>query len=226
MNFLYLWLDLAALAGPLLLSFDKKVRYVTNWKNVFLASFIISVPFLVWDIVFTHKGVWGFNEDYLIGLRVFGLPIEEILFFFIVPFACVFIYECYNYYLKEKNTFWVDWFVVSGAFVYIALLLFIDPTGWYTLSVSVAALPMLMWWIYNRKIKHIGITFLTCLIPFLIMNGILTGSITAEPIVWYNYQENVNIRLGTIPIEDVMYGMTLIVSVILLFDTIKRSKHG
>lgn len=226
MKGLYLLLDAAALAGPVILSFDKKVRYIASWKNVILASLVISIPFLTWDILFTKYGVWGFNEDYIIGVALFGLPIEEILFFLIVPFACTFIYACFQYYLKEKNTYWIDMFVMSAAVVYISLLMFINPTGWYTLTACVVSVPMLVWWMFQRKIKHIGITFVVSLVPFLIMNGILTGFLTDEPIVWYNNHENVKIRIGTIPIEDVMYGMTLIVSVILLFETITRRKNG
>ena len=42
------------------------------------------------------------------------------------------------------------------------------------------------------------------------MNGILTGSGIEEQVVWYNDSENLGKRLGTIPVEDILYGMTLI----------------
>ena len=50
--------------------------------------------------LFAEQQVWGFNERYLSGIFFLALPIEEWLFFFTVPFACVFIYECLNYYVK------------------------------------------------------------------------------------------------------------------------------
>ncbi|MCB0692582.1 MAG: lycopene cyclase domain-containing protein, partial [Saprospiraceae bacterium] len=55
-------------------------------------------------------------------------------------------------------------------------------------------------------------------------NGILTGCCTPEPIVWYNNQENLGIRLGSIPIEDSLYGFVLIISNIILFEIFERKE--
>lgn len=54
------------------------------------------------------------------------------------------------------------------------------------------------------------LTYTISFIPFIIINSVLTGSFTDEPIVWYNNDENFSIRLGTIPIEDTIYNMLLL----------------
>ena len=51
---------------------------------------------------------------------------------------------------------------------------------------------------------------LVILIPFIIVNGILTGSFIEGEIVWYNPDEITGIRLITIPVEDFAYGFSLI----------------
>ena len=59
-------------------------------------------------------------------------------------------------------------------------------------------------------LSHFYLTFLVMLIPFFIVNGILTGSFVENEVVWYNNLENLNIRVFTIPIEDIIYAFTLI----------------
>jgi hypothetical protein len=46
------------------------------------------------------------------------------------------------------------------------------------------------------------------LIPFFIINGVLTGAITPEPVVFYNASEIIGLRLVTIPIEDSIYALS------------------
>ncbi len=68
-------------------------------------------------------------------------------------------------------------------------------------------------------------SFLVILIPFLIVNGILTGSFIDEPVVWYNDDENIGFRLFTIPIEDVFYAFNLLFSIQLIFNVLKNKKY-
>ena len=56
--------------------------------------------------------------------------------------------------------------------------------------------------------------FLVSLIPFLIVNGFLTGSYTEEAVVMYNDDQNFGIRILNIPIEDVFYCFNILVLVV------------
>ena len=58
------------------------------------------------------------------------------------------------------------------------------------------------------------VSYLLTLIPFFIVNGILTDGdfdflFETNPIVWYNNTENLSIRIITIPIEDLFYWLLL-----------------
>ena len=70
------------------------------------------------------------------------------------------------------------------------------------------------------------ITFLIILIPFLLVNGILTGSFIDEPVVFYNDNENLGIRLGTIPIEDIGYAFTMLLMSLVLIEIMDRKNES
>lgn len=218
MNWTYLFLDIAIIVGPIALSFDSKVNYFKKWKFVFLASIIIAIPFLIWDYFFTQYGIWGFNNEFISGIKLGILPVEEILFFLVTPFSCTFIYECCKYYCKNWKGERLDNVLKIALLAYMGFLLFKNPTGIYTLVNSLVGIAVILIWHLKKPMKYIGITFLISLFPFQLLNGILTGSITKSPIVWYDNLETTSIRIHTIPMEDVIYAMSLILSVIFIYE--------
>ena len=67
-------------------------------------------------------------------------------------------------------------------------------------------------------IDRVLTTYAVLLIPFFIVNGILTGTGLDEPVVWYNDEENLGIRLLTIPIEDIVYGFELFLLTVFFYE--------
>lgn len=222
MKGLYLILVLGTLLCPVVLSFDKNVRYYKSWKNAFLASIVVAVPFLIWDSLFTLKGFWGFNPKYITGIRIFNLPLEEVLFFLIVPFACTFIYEVCKYFFRSFSMRIFNRIFYFTIPLYAILILCFGQFGYYTLSVEISSALVLVWLMLNPDLRYLGLAFLLSLIPFLIVNGILTGSCTEEPVVWYSEVQKVAPRIFTIPMEDVLYSFTLVVANMLLFEKFQQ----
>lgn len=220
----YLLLDILILFFPLVLSFDRRVHYFDKWRSSFLATIIVAVPFIIWDMIFTKNGFWGFNPDYLVGLNIGNLPIEEVLFFIIVPFAYTFIYECCKYYFRSKKIKSLDRILHFSIPLYALILTLLEPTGWYTLSVVISSGIVLTLWLRAPNYKFIGISFLISLIPFLLINGILTGGVTSKPIIWYSELQKVTPRIWTIPVEDVLYCFTLVTSVFLLTEFFEKKR--
>ena len=94
MQYLYLWLDLGSLAIPFLFSFHPKLAFHKKWRSFFPALLLMMCIFIPWDILFTHRGFWGFNPEYLTGWYLFNLPVEEWLFFICIPYSSLFIHYC------------------------------------------------------------------------------------------------------------------------------------
>ncbi|MEZ5022048.1 MAG: lycopene cyclase domain-containing protein [Chitinophagales bacterium] len=52
---------------------------------------LVAIFFMAGDIFYTQLGVWGSNPSYHLPFGIYNLPIEEISFFLVVPYACIFI---------------------------------------------------------------------------------------------------------------------------------------
>jgi len=223
MKSLYLIINLGTFLCAFFLSFDKNINYQKSWKSSLLSSIIIGIPFIFWDIIFTKNKFWGFNKEYITEIYIYNLPVEEILFFICIPFSCTFIYEVCKHYFKKLNMDKFNTLFNVLIILYSIFLIILEKEiGYYTLSVVISTSIILLWFHYNNYYTYIPIAFLISIIPFLIVNGILTGSFTEEPIVWYNENQKINQRILSIPMEDVLYSFTLIVSNIIVFEKLKK----
>jgi lycopene cyclase domain-containing protein len=226
MNYTYLIINILTISIPFLLSFDKKVHFYKRWRYLFPAIIISAVMFIAWDIVFTEKGVWGFNPRHLTGIHIFNLPLEECLFFFTVPYASVFLYDVFIAYLGKN--------LLKNAAKYISIILIISLLVGsivfydriYTIITFSALAAYIIYLHFHHKVNYMGnfyFTYLITLIPFLMVNGVLTGSYIDEEVVWYNAAEIINWRIFTIPVEDTFYGMLLILLNVSLYEKFQRS---
>ena len=218
-KYLYLTINFASILVPFLASFYPKNPFYKNWKNYFLANLIVASFFIIWDILFTKIGVWGFNPRYLIGINFFNIPIEEVMFFFFIPYASVFVYFSLNYLIKKNPIEKFQSFITLFLAIFLAI---IGIAFWNHLYTSVTFLLTSGYLLYNyfknNSLSKIYFSYCFTLFFFFIVNGILTGSCIDEPVVWYNNNQNLGIRIGTIPVEDIFYGFLLIALTIQLFE--------
>jgi len=224
MPYLYLLLNLGSLIIPFLFSFHPKLKFYKLWKALFIAIPASMLIFIPWDIYFTLKGFWGFNLNYFLGPKLFNLPIEEWLFFICIPYACVFTHYALLHYFPQlklsiKPTKRIGLLLTFG-FLFISIYHY---NKCYTF-VNFLLASLLIAVVSRSKpqlLQSYFLTFLVMLIPFFIVNGILTGSFIANEVVWYNHYENLNFRLFTIPIEDSVYAFTLILLNLFIISLLK-----
>ncbi len=227
---LYFILLLASVGIPLLLSFDKRLQFYKKWKYVLPAILVVAIVYILFDIIFTERGIWGFNSLCLSGVNIFGLPLEEILFFFAVPYASLFLhYSVVEYFphiqLNPRLGKSITYLLMTAS---LALaILHTDKVYTFYISAKVFIVLLLSLLDKSQVTRTFFVTFLIILIPFIVVNGILTGTGIAEEVVWYNNAENLGIRFFTIPLEDFGYAFSLILFNLLLikeFQNIKKQK--
>lgn len=61
--------------------------------RLMVAVLPVAVVFAVWDSVATHRHWWRFSARYVLPPRIAGLPVEELLFFVVVPVCAVLTFE-------------------------------------------------------------------------------------------------------------------------------------
>lgn len=229
-HYTYLCVDIGCLLFPFLFSFYPKMPFYKNWKALFAGTLLMMGLFIPWDIFFTAKGIWGFNDNYILGLRLFGLPVEEWLFFICIPYACVFSYEAARYSIKKTSLQSISkGFGISIILICLLLVVF-NIAHWYTVSACLLCATLIALHLFVWKSNFLGWFFgiwLVLLIPFFISNGVLTGlnflqypiinlhpeNIT-DQIVWYNNMHNLGIRIWSVPLDDFFYGMLMFLLVV------------
>ncbi len=221
---LYFLLLLISVAVPFLLSFDKRLRFYKKWKYVLPSIFIVAAVYIAFDIYFTKLGVWGFNPRYLSGISLLHLPLEEWLFFIIIAYASLFLhFSIVEYFPNAKvgKKWTVRITILLFVLSILSVFMFHDKMYTVYISLTTAVALALAYFDKSQTISSFYISFLFILIPFLIVNGILTGSFIESEVVWYNNDENLGIRFFTIPIEDFAYGFSLILYNLLLITGLK-----
>ncbi|MFA6149956.1 MAG: lycopene cyclase domain-containing protein [Chitinophagaceae bacterium] len=211
-KYTYLLVDFFCIIFPFLFSFHSRLQFHKHWRSFLIPCIGTAIFFLVWDAIFTHIGVWSFNPEYVIGIYFAGMPVEEMLFFICIPYACVFSYHCFDVLFNFSSLQKPIRFFYAILSVTLLITAFFHLSQLYT-SVTFILTAILLIYLVAINAKFIA-TFFFCflfiLIPFILSNGVLTGSFFGRTVVLYNDAHNLGIRILTIPFEDTFYGMLLL----------------
>ena len=64
----------------------------------------VAVVFLVWDSVAIATGMWTYNSTYVTGIDLPpNIPIEEVLFFVVIPLCGLLTYNAVSAILNRSN---------------------------------------------------------------------------------------------------------------------------
>lgn len=230
-KYTYLLVNFFTIIVPFLFSFHPRLKFYKTWRAFFPAVIITAVFFLLWDEYFTQLAVWGFNEQYVIGICIGHLPLEELLFFFCIPYACVYAYHCLALFIKREFSSKTE-NILSHTFIIIfALVAIICYQQAYTTFAFATLAILLIIAKYVMRVNWLMKFYLiygVLLFPFTIVNGILTGTGLENPVVWYDSNEIFGFKIFTIPLEDIFYGMAMVLMNMLIYKSLlaRQKKSG
>ncbi|MGX1779455.1 lycopene cyclase domain-containing protein [Nocardia brasiliensis] len=101
------WHYLLVLAACVLLTVPLEFvgQGVYRRPRLLLGTLVPVAAFVVWDLVASAAGVWSFNSRYIIGVLLpGGLPLEELLFYVVVPLCGLLTFVAVERLLRAAAT--------------------------------------------------------------------------------------------------------------------------
>jgi lycopene cyclase domain-containing protein len=93
-HFVYLGVLLGCLVGALWLEPVLRVGVLRQWRRLLLTLLPVGIVFVAWDVAAVTAGHWTFDASQITGVLLpGGLPLEEFLFFVVVPVCAVLGFE-------------------------------------------------------------------------------------------------------------------------------------
>ena len=93
-HYQYLMVLAACVAATLPLEVITGARVYRRPRRALRAVGWTAMPFVAWDTVAARSHMWTYNPLYIVGWRpVLGLPVEELLFFVVVPLCALLTFE-------------------------------------------------------------------------------------------------------------------------------------
>ena len=154
MNHYYLLVDVGCLLIPLVASFYAPYPFYKQWLRFLKGASVVALFFLIWDEVFTRLGIWGFNPHYLLDWYIGHLPLEEVLFFYCIPFACVFTYFALRYLVKKNPLTRLHRLITSFLIVISLLFVFLSKGRLYPLVTEYFLAYFFCGAIFEKEICH------------------------------------------------------------------------
>lgn len=216
----YLLINFFTIIICFVFSFHPRLRFDKYFLPFIKAAVLVASVFIVWDIWFTDIGVWWFNKRYLTGITLVNLPLEEWMFFIFIPFSCVFTYYCLDKLIDFNPSRRTGSMLTLLTSVVLVILGTIYVDRLYTVVTFFSSAIILLALQFVVKVNWMAKAFAVygiLLLPFFIVNGILTGTGLDEPIVNYVDRYFIGFRILTVPVEDSVYGFLLFVLNIWLF---------
>ena len=93
-SFSYVAVLVFVIVGSFWLEVVLRTRVLVRPRRLLLTIIPVVLPFLIWDAYAIYQGHWWFDESRILGIYLpFEIPLDELLFFIIIPLASILTLE-------------------------------------------------------------------------------------------------------------------------------------
>ena len=100
----YLLLMAACVVITLPLEFVVGARVYRSPRRLLIAVLPTFVAFTLWDLAGIVRGHWTYDDRYVTGLRLGVIPVEELVFFLVIPLCGVLTFEAVGKIIRLART--------------------------------------------------------------------------------------------------------------------------
>jgi len=211
----YLLIDFLIIILPLIVSFFPYLSFYKKFPYVLFSIFAGGLFFVTWDIIATMRGDWSFNPEYVMGISFAGLPLEEVLFFIVVPYSLLLLYEQAAFIFKDRTVPWKQGAGYAAGMILILVSFLFIGKNYTFMAIFSAGIVFLGMSLFYSDIM-VSLAFWAYLISGFLLFILFNYFLTSLPIVIYSPSAVYGVRFLTIPLEDFFYNFTMM-SVYLAF---------
>ncbi len=89
----YLAVLLGCLVGAGWLEWGLRTRVIVRWRRLLFTLLPVVAVFVLWDLYAIHAGHWSFDPQKITGIACGPLPLDEVLFFIVIPYCAILTLE-------------------------------------------------------------------------------------------------------------------------------------
>lgn len=180
---------------------------------------LVSTVFIVWDYFANRAYLWHFSEKYTIGLKLFGLPLEEILFFIVAPVASMILWHTVA--RNHKMIAWpaerIQIIFLTVAGLLLMTFFFVPDLGYTRVVLQASAVTLVVASFSRQLIRRVAFwRFQIVGLGLLLISDII---LTGIPIITYNSSAIIGWRAGSVPIENLLYNFSLLTLFLIVYTS-------
>jgi lycopene cyclase domain-containing protein len=223
-NYWYLLALLGLFGLTMFLFLKKTIVFVIEFKYMLPAIIFSGAIFILFNSRLLETGIIEFNPSFILGNKLYYLPIEEWIYLIIISilsFSVYLLVSAKYEKLGKTNLFVAISIVFLAGFAFIA---------WTTRDILIPFFISFLLAIYlaytlfrKRFNQHLGkfyISYLFTLAPFFTIRAV----INSLPVVIYNNEYIYGIRLFNMPIEEFGYLFLLMLINITIFEYLRNNQ--
>jgi lycopene cyclase domain-containing protein len=99
----YLLVLAGCLIGTAPLEVLLHTRVYAQWRRLLLTLLPVLVVFTAWDVLAIRAGHWSYDPRQTTGLHVGNVPVEELLFFLVIPTCSILSLEAVRSVRRRRS---------------------------------------------------------------------------------------------------------------------------